>query len=975
MRLALMASFCLALAGLFVFDQAHGGPEPDMGLVARAAWDASTTLPDSTQVMMTPLVADLDRDGTPEILVTSFRNLQDIDGGEDGVLRVLSGADASEEFVVSDPGCQVCYGESACTQLNARGEGGIFAPAAGLALGDIDGDGTIEIIGLHEGTFEAHASRLIALEADGSFAWCSEALGAPVDPYTHVSLADLDADGSPELVAGSAVFSAQGQLRWDGGRTRTTLSASVADLDGDGTAELITGARAFHGDGSLYWDRVDFGAGPFLPAIVDFDRDGTPEVVSVDHGASRIYLLEGRTGQTRCVVDFLEDGVRQLGGAPALGDVDGDCVPELAVAGKGVLRVWSYDASASSPESCLRPRWSQPIEDITSSQTGATFFDLDGDGSLELIYADEKKLRVYSADHGALLSEIDNSSATAIENPVVVDANGDGQAELVVSANDYGRSGQHGIRVLHDPAARWRKTRSIWNQHAYHGSNVTDDGGIPVREEKSWLDYNHYRSQSGALCGDDDADGVRNGRDNCPTQANPGQENADADPAGDVCDCDDTDEAIYPGAPQLCDGKNNDCDDTAWPALPANERDADGDHALACNDCDDSNASICPGCTQQCDGVNNDCNDAAWPALPADEADNDQDNFMSCAGDCDDAAAAIYPGAPQLCDGKNNDCDDPAWPTLPANEADSDRDGYMSCAGDCDDGAAATYPGAPQLCDGVNNDCNDTAWPTPPADEADGDRDGYRACNGECDDADPKRHPGATESCNGIDDDCDQLTDEDADGEDSDGDGVHNACDNCVFKANSSQEDQDGDGVGEACDNCPKTPNATQKDGDADKVGNACDNCPHRANFGQEDADADGVGDICDNCPGKANSSQHDLDTDGEGDECDLNDAVVLFEKLGHPTLRWQNDPAYGSFNLYRGDLAALRSGGDYSQLPGSNAYANRFCDLTGTTLDDPLRPTAGEALYWLVNGEGSSGESSLGDGAGITRGNAHPCP
>ncbi len=85
-----------------------------------------------------------------------------------------------------------------------------------------------------------------------------------------------------------------------------------------------------------------------------------------------------------------------------------------------------------------------------------------------------------------------------------------------------------------------------------------------------------------------------------------------------------------------------------------------------------------PGAPQVCDGVNNDCSAPGWPALTGtNEADADGDTFTTCGGDCDDSAAAIYPGAPQVCDGVNNDCSAPGWPALTGtNEADADGDTF-----------------------------------------------------------------------------------------------------------------------------------------------------------------------------------------------------------------------------------------------------------------------------------------------------------
>ncbi len=56
-----------------------------------------------------------------------------------------------------------------------------------------------------------------------------------------------------------------------------------------------------------------------------------------------------------------------------------------------------------------------------------------------------------------------------------------------------------------------------------------------------------------------DSDGLCAEQDNCPFDANPGQANGDADPAGTACDCDDTDPATYPGAEEVNDGVDNQC--------------------------------------------------------------------------------------------------------------------------------------------------------------------------------------------------------------------------------------------------------------------------------------------------------------------------------------------------------------------------------------------------------------------------------
>lgn len=212
-------------------------------------------------------------------------------------------------------------------------------------------------------------------------------------------------------------------------------------------------------------------------------------------------------------------------------------------------------------------------------------------------------------------------------------------------------------------------------------------------------------------------------------------------PAGTVSngwDCDDTDNTVYLGAVELCDGQVNACGNV----LSTNEIDDDGDGYVECTinsngwdgvasvigggDCIDTDFYTHPSANQLCDGVDNTC----LNALPITEIDNDGDGRVECtidtigwqglasvvAGDdCDDSENTIYTNAPELCDGQVNACGN----VLSVNEIDDDGDGYVECTidangwdgvasviggGDCVDTDADTYVGAgylesnPNLC-------------------------------------------------------------------------------------------------------------------------------------------------------------------------------------------------------------------------------------------------------------------------------------
>jgi hypothetical protein len=288
--------------------------------------------------------------------------------------------------------------------------------------------------------------------------------------------------------------------------------------------------------------------------------------------------------------------------------------------------------------------------------------------------------------------------------------------------------------------------------------------------------------------------------------------------------------------------------------------------------------------------------------------------------------------------------------------------GYVAMAGDCDDASELIYPGAMQLCDGINNDCSDPAWPTVPAEEDDADLDGFSECMGDCADGDAYRYPGMVEACNGIDDNCNGMIDDDGFELDADEDGQPGACDNCSADYNPHQFDFDADAIGDVCDNCTGMANKDQLDTDSDGVGDLCDLCAEITNTSQADLDQDGVGDACDSCIQESNHSQSDHDGDSEGDHCDLDDGLIyiLFHR-GAGMVEWQDEQGYESWNVYRGDLAVLKAGGDYVQEPGSNSLARIKRDLAHNWSYDLIRPESGQCAFFLVTGNLGGVESDLG--------------
>ena len=381
----------------------------------------------------------------------------------------------------------------------------------------------------------------------------------------------------------------------------------------------------------------------------------------------------------------------------------------------------------------------------------------------------------------------------------------------------------------------------------------------------------------------------------------PVDEDADGWPV--PLDCDDADPEVHPGASELCDELDNDCDDQVdedATDAPTWYADLDGDgygggvpsvqacdgppsgYTATATDCDDLDPHTHPDAVEMCDGLDNDC-DAMLEVL---ELDDDGDGVRGCEGDCDDADADNHPGNDEVCDDADNDCDS----AVDEGAVDADTwfadldgdghggfivtieacftapDGYVASQDDCDDLEADTFPLAPELCDGQDNDC-DAVVPTT---ELDGDGDGQADCEGDCDDADPANFEGNPEVCDGADNDCsgspsDEETDDDLDGQsECDGD-----CDD-TDPANFDGNPEVCDGGDNDCDwVIPVGEQDDDADGQAECEGDCDDADPSRF---------DGNPEICnevdDDCDGIVPSDELDDDGDGQPEcEGDCDDA------------------------------------------------------------------------------------------------------
>jgi hypothetical protein len=572
------------------------------GLATSPAWTAQSGQADADFGISVATAGDVNGDGFSDVIVgASFYDNDQIDEG-----RALVYLGSSSGLAISP--AWTAEGDQNNAQFG-------FSVAS---AGDVNGDGFSDVITgapVGVGRASVYLGSPSGLETSPNWTVQGDQDGAGFGIVATAG--DVNGDGFSDVIVGAGFYDNdqidEGRAfiymgsplglasspAWfaEGNQVGASFGFSVAtagDVNGDGFSDVIIGAP---GHAWLYlgsqsglvtsaaWTAQDIGLfGRPVATAGDVNSDGFSDVIvgaplydndQLDEGRAFVFLGSALGLATSPVwtAESNQAGTGTVASAPlfgvsvaTVGDVNGDGFSDVIVGASGYEnaqtgrngRAFAYygNGGGGLERSARQARIDDtaPIDILGKSDSGTSFRlkmlgrTAAGRGRVKLEWETKP---VGTGFDGAELQQ------TAALDTGFPGPSGSAVAiSQVVAGLTLGTPYHWRLRILTDSPLF---PRSPWLALPYNGRTETD-------------------LRTG--CTDFDGDGY----------AFPGDP---ACPRGDLPDCNIMNGAIYPGAPQLCDGTNNDCSSPGWPALDGtNEFDDDGDSFSECSgDCDDANGS------------------------------------------------------------------------------------------------------------------------------------------------------------------------------------------------------------------------------------------------------------------------------------------------------------------------------------------------------------------------------------------------
>jgi hypothetical protein len=277
-----------------------------------------------------------------------------------------------------------------------------------VTLGDVDGDGKLDVLYGNTRTWDGFTGRVVQLRNNGS-GGLTRASDIPLVTYTagpaDLALADLNGDGKLDILAaeydqratdGVCVMMNNGAGNFGPATLysagQSTIAVLAADMNGDSKPDIVTAddysnavtVRLNPGNGNfttIPFDRA--GSFQFFQDAADIDGDRDIDIFtsgphpSADEGA--IMRNNGSGRFTRTAINNGQDGVA----AGVLRDLNGDGYPDLLFNNANTAQHYDFFTAINDGHGIFGPitRWL-----VGSAGWGAIdAFDIDNDGDLDVI--------------------------------------------------------------------------------------------------------------------------------------------------------------------------------------------------------------------------------------------------------------------------------------------------------------------------------------------------------------------------------------------------------------------------------------------------------------------------------------------------------------------------------------------------------------------------------------------------------------
>ncbi|MDR2916806.1 MAG: hypothetical protein LBV74_18590 [Tannerella sp.] len=446
-------------------------------------------------------------------LVSTYGNLMvgDLDG--DGTIEIIAQTDHQADY--ENPGMKIFnYDKSKLpgqnplvlkksftltTKTNNRGS---------CAIARYNGQGYLLVPGSD--------GYMYAYDINGTPLWKSDTqfkTDAEAYKVANVGVADFNNDGIPEVYAGATIYSITDGKQICKGSNNQGLyyynigiySTFAVDIDGDGKLELLAGTQIYNVD--IPSKTMSLKTGWQLPTsefnkvvnystvpkegqalAADIDGDGKLEVIVISRSTNdlraTVLVWKPQPDNRSVLVGSFDTSIASgtiIHSTPMIGNIDNTPTLEIIFITSNLnMYALRYDETKTQGSRIVQ-KWSLAHTD-GSGATGATLFDFNQDGLNEIVYRDEKQLRIIDGSGATAVAKetfTNVFSGTVREYPVIADIDGDGHAEIIVTGQEAVAASTSPIRIFKSGDDSWAPAREVWNQYCYNIVNINEDLTVP----------------------------------------------------------------------------------------------------------------------------------------------------------------------------------------------------------------------------------------------------------------------------------------------------------------------------------------------------------------------------------------------------------------------------------------------------------------------------------------------------------------